>query len=70
MMTYRSIVFMIMAASALAVLSMAGPAEAKKIGEWTCYDFLKASADQKKSIAYFFSGINLAEKKDTLDLAA
>jgi hypothetical protein len=56
--------------SALAVFAMTAPVEAKKIGDWTCSDFLKASEGQKSRVVYFFQGVNLADKKDTLDLSA
>jgi hypothetical protein len=60
----------VMGAFVLATLCGAGPAQAKKLGEWTCYDFLKAPEGQKSRIVYFFQGINLADKKDTLELSA
>jgi hypothetical protein len=70
MMKNSPMVLSVIGASALAICSMTGPVEAKKIGEWTCYDFLKASSSQKSGIVYFFTGMNLADKKDSLDLSA
>ncbi len=64
------VIISVIGASALAVFSMAGPVEAKKLGDWTCSDFLKASSSQKSMMVYFFQGIKLADKKETLDLAA
>lgn len=55
---------------ALALCTMSAPVEAKKVGEWTCYDFLKASQGEKSRVVYFFQGINLADKKENLDLSA
>lgn len=57
-------------ASALAVLSVAAPVEAKGVNDWTCVDYLKLPSGQKSSAVYFFTGMNLADKKDSLDLAA
>jgi hypothetical protein len=70
MLKYSSMILSVVGASALAVLSMTTPVEAMKVGEWTCYDFLKASPSQKSSMVYFFQGMNLADKKETLDLSA
>jgi hypothetical protein len=53
-----------------AVLCLTVSADAKKVGDWTCEDFLKASSSQKEKMVYFFQGIKLADKKDALDLAA
>jgi hypothetical protein len=47
-----------------------GVRRSQEIGDWTCYDFLKASKSQKSTIVYFVQGMSLAEKKDELDLAA
>jgi HdeA/HdeB family len=65
-----SMIFSVLGASAIAVFSMTAQVEAKKLGDWTCYDFIKAPSGQKSSVVYFFTGINLADRKDTLDLAA
>ena len=59
-----------MGGAALAVLSMTASVQAKKVGEWTCYDFLKASEGAKSRVVYFFQGMNLADKKESLDLSA
>jgi len=59
-----------MGAATFAVLCLTASADAKKVGDWTCEDFLKASASQKSSVVYFFQGIKLADRKDALDLAA
>lgn len=64
------IVLSVIGAAALAVFSMTAPVEAKKLGDWTCYDFLKASEAQKSRVVYFFQGIKLADRKEALDLAA
>jgi hypothetical protein len=70
-MTKKSpMILSVIGVSALAVFSMAGPAHAKKLGDWTCSDFLKASASQKSALVFFYQGIKLADKKDTLDLSA
>jgi HdeA/HdeB family len=69
-MKNSSTVLSIIGASAFAVLSMTASAEAKKLGDWTCSDFLKASSSQKSMMVYFFQGIKLADKKEALDLAA
>jgi HdeA/HdeB family len=70
MMKNSSMILSIVGASALAVFSMTAPVEAKKVGEWTCYDFIRASGAQQSRVVYFFKGISLADKKDTLDLSA
>ena len=69
-MKNSSTVLSIIGASAFAVLSMTASAEAKKLGDWTCSDFLKASSSQKSMMVYFFQGIKLADRKEALDLAA
>ncbi|HMF06725.1 MAG TPA: HdeA/HdeB family chaperone [Methylocella sp.] len=69
-MKNSSLALSIFGASALAVLSMTASVEAKKLGDWTCSDFLKASPSQKSSVVYFFQGIKLADRKEALDLAA
>lgn len=53
-----------------AVLCLTVSADAKKVGDWTCSDFLKASSSQKEKMVYFFQGIKLSDKKEALDLAA
>jgi hypothetical protein len=53
-----------------AVLCLTVSADAKRLGDWTCSDFLKASEGEKNRVVYFFEGIRLADKKETLDLAA
>ncbi|HET6378776.1 MAG TPA: HdeA/HdeB family chaperone [Methylocella sp.] len=58
------------AGSVLAVLAMTAPVEAKKLGDWTCYDFIKAPKSTQSRVVYFFQGIKLSDKKDALDLAA
>ncbi|MBO0733234.1 MAG: hypothetical protein J2P49_02725 [Methylocapsa sp.] len=60
----------VVAASVFAVLGTTASADAKKPGDWTCSDFLKASEGEKNRVVYFFEGIRLADKKETLDLAA
>jgi hypothetical protein len=71
MMTKNSsMILSVFGASAFAVFSMTAPVEAKKLGDWTCYDFLKASDAQKSRVVYFIEGVKLADKKDVLDLAA
>lgn len=57
-------------ASAFVLFAASAPVEAKKLGDWTCQDFLKVSASQKSHIVYFVQGMNLADKKEELDLAA
>jgi hypothetical protein len=70
-MTKKSpMILSVIGVSALAVFSMAVPVDAKKVGDWTCSDFLKASSGEKNRVVFFFEGIRLADKKDTLDLAA
>ena len=69
-MKYSSTVLSIMAACTFAVLCLTGSAEAKRVGDWTCSDFLKASEGEKNRVVYFFEGIRLADKKETLDLSA
>jgi hypothetical protein len=49
---------------------MTAPVQAKKPGDWTCVDFLKGSDDEKSRIVYWFEGVNHADKKDVLDIAA
>jgi len=70
MMKISSTILPIIGASAFVILSASAPVEAKKLGDWTCYDFLKASASQKTSLVYFVQGMSLADKKEELDLAA
>ena len=69
-MKNKSMVLPVMAVSALAVLGMTASADAKRLGDWTCSDFLKASQGQKERVVYFFQGIKFADRKDSLDLAA
>jgi hypothetical protein len=69
-MKHPSMIFSMIGASAFVLFSATAPVEAKKLGDWTCYDFLKASDKQKSSLVYFVQGISLADKKDELDLAA
>jgi len=63
-------VLSIVGAATFSVLCLTAPADAKKVGDWTCSDFLKASSSQKEKMVYFFQGIKLADRKDALDLAA
>jgi hypothetical protein len=70
MMKNPTMIFSIIGTSAFVLLAASASVEAKKIGDWTCYDFLKAPSSQKSSIVYFVQGMSLAEKKDELDLAA
>jgi hypothetical protein len=65
-----SMIFSIMGASAFALCAATAPVEAKKLGDWTCEDFLKASNSEKSHIVYFVQGMSLADKKEELDLAA
>jgi hypothetical protein len=45
--------FAIIGATAFALFSATASVEAKKLGDWTCYDFLEASAGQKTRLVYF-----------------
>jgi hypothetical protein len=70
MMKNSSMILSVIAVSALAVFSMTAPVEAKKLGDWTCSDFIKAPESAKSRLVYFFQGIKLSDRKDALDLAA
>jgi hypothetical protein len=64
------VIIAIVGASALAVFSMTGPAQAKDAGDWTCSDFLKLSNSAKSRVVYYLVGLNKAQMKQFHDIAA
>ncbi|HZM08234.1 MAG TPA: HdeA/HdeB family chaperone [Methylocella sp.] len=70
MMKKAPVILSVVGVAALAVFSMAGPAQAKKAGDWTCSDFLQVPNKSKPYVVYWMTGLNKADKKDFLDVGA
>ena len=64
------VILAVVGASALAVFSMTGPAQAKDAGDWTCADFLKVPNAAKSRVVYYLVGLNKAQMKEFHDIAA
>lgn len=69
-MKNSSVILSLIGASALAIITMVAPVQAKDAGDWTCEDFLKVPKSAQASLVYFLVGLNKSQAKEFHDISA
>jgi HdeA/HdeB family len=68
MMKHTRFILSVAGVSALAALSMSGPAQATKAASWTCSEFIQTPGPSKANVIYFMAGLHKADKLTSGDV--